>query len=114
MDFTGRSAFGCLAIVASVALNSGPDRVDFRSAALLAPGDDHAEHLQSDGTDHARRAHREDPRYLILATDEEVCAGRRTVGFGCSRISSRSVFDVEDDVLAVVPRRGAQSSASPV
>lgn len=59
MRFTGRSTFGTLAFVASVALSSGPERLGFRSAALLVPADVHAEHLQSGGTDHVRREHRE-------------------------------------------------------
>ena len=53
-------------------------------------------------------------RYVILATDDEYALVGVRSGFGCSRMSSRSVFDVEDDVLAAVPRRAAQSSASPV
>ena len=51
-------------------------------------------------------------RYVILATDDEYALVGVRSGFGCSRLSSRSVFDVEDDVLAAVPRRAAQSSAS--
>jgi hypothetical protein len=38
-------------------------------------------------------------RYVILATDEEVCAGRRTVVRVLQDVD-RSVFDVEDDVVA--------------
>ena len=53
-------------------------------------------------------------RYVILATDDKYALVGVRSGFGCSRISRRSVFDAEDDVLAALPRRAAQSPASPV